>query len=89
MLGLTISKTIEKTNCDLDVAVVWFVSAKNYLVNVNDFSRNQFEFEKKRFPNVSDDLLPDLKLSTDLENKQPAKQSLKIQMRYILLKNFY
>ena len=88
MLGLTVSKTIEKTNCDLDVAVPWFVSAKNYLVNVNDFSHNQFEFEK-RFPNVSDDLLPDLKLSTDLENKLAAKQSLKIQMRYILLKNFY
>ena len=72
MLGLTVSKTIEKTNCDLDVAVPWFVSAKNYLVNVNDFSDNQFEFEK-RFPNVSDDLLPDLKLSTDLEKKTSSQ----------------
>ena len=72
MLGLTVSKTIEKTNCDLDVAVPWFVSAKNYLVNVNDFSHDQFEFEK-RFPNVSDDLLPDLKLSTDLEKKTSSQ----------------
>ena len=72
MLGLTVSKTIGKTNCDLDVAVPWFVSAKNYLVNVNDFSHNQFEFEK-RFPNVSDDLLPDLKLSTDLEKKTSSQ----------------
>ena len=72
MLGLTVSKTIEKTNCELDVAVPWFVSAKNYLVNVNDFSHNQFEFEK-RFPNVSDDLLPDLKLSTDLEKKTSSQ----------------
>ena len=72
MLGLTVSKTIEKTNCDLDVAVPWFVSAKNYLVNVNDFSHNQFEFEK-RFPNVSDDLLTDLKLSTDLEKKTSSQ----------------
>ena len=47
MLGLTVSKTIEETNCDLNVAVPWPASAKYYLINVNDFSNNQFVLGKK------------------------------------------
>ena len=73
MLGLTVSKTIEETNCELDVAVPWPASAKYYLINVNDFSNNQFVREKNPFLNVSDDLLPDLKLSIDLQNKTTSQ----------------
>ena len=79
MLGLTVSKIIEETNCDLDVAFAWAVSTKNYLKNVNGFSPNQLVFGKI----VLDDLL------TAFEIKLLAKQSLKIKMHYILLeKNF-
>ena len=73
MLGLTVSKTIEETNCELDVAVPCPASAKYYLINVNDFSNNQFVRGKNPFLNVSDDLLPDLKLSTDLQNKTTSQ----------------
>ena len=31
ILGLTVTKTIEDTKCDPDVAVAWAVSAKNSL----------------------------------------------------------
>lgn len=74
MLGLTVSKIIEETNCDLDVAFAWAVSTKNYLKNVNGFSPNQLVFEKI----AQDDLL------TALEIKLLAKQLLKIKMHYIL-----
>ena len=73
MLGLTVSKIIEETNCDLDVAFAWAVSTKNYLKNVNGFSPNQLVFEKI----AQDDLL------TALEIKLLAKQLLKIKMHYI------
>ena len=74
MLGLTVSKIIEETNCDLDVAFAWAVSTKNYLKNINGFSPNQLVFEKI----AQDDLL------TALEIKLLAKQLLKIKMHYIL-----
>ena len=65
MLGLTVLKIIEETNFDLDVAVACPVSAKNSLINVNDFSPNQFVFGKiPEFPNVPHDLLHDLENKT-------------------------
>ena len=47
ILGLTVSKTMEDTNCNLELAVAWAVSAKNALKNINGFSPNQFVFGKK------------------------------------------
>ena len=46
MLGLTVSKTMNDTNCDLDVAVAWAISAKNSLKNVHGFSPNQSVLEE-------------------------------------------
>ena len=61
ILGLTVTKTIEETKCNLDIAVAWAVSAKNSLKNVNGFSPNQLVFGKNRnYPNTFDDFLPAL-----------------------------
>ena len=78
---LTVSKTIEETNCDLNVAVAWAVSAKTSLQIVNGFFPNQLVLRKNpNLANGSNDLL------LALENKT-SSQSLKILMRYILLEN--
>ena len=68
ILGLTVTKTIEDTKCDLQLAVSWAVSAKNSLKNVHGFSPNQLVFGKNpNFPNVCDDLLPALENKTTSE----------------------
>ena len=68
MLGLTVSKTILDSKCDLETAVAWAVSAKNSLRNVNGYSPNQLVFGKNpNFPNVFDNKLPALKCCTTSE----------------------
>ena len=68
ILGLTVSKTMEDTNCNLELAVAWAVSAKNSLKNVNGFSPNQLVFGKNpNFPNVCDDRLPALQNKSTCE----------------------
>ena len=68
ILGLTVTKTIEETKCNLDIAVAWAVSAKNSLKNVNGLSPNQLVFGKNpNYPNTFDDFLP------ALENKASSQ----------------
>ena len=68
VLGLIVSLTVEEANCDLNVTVVSAVSAKMLMVS----PLFNLYLEKKTVLNVFDDFKP------ALENKIPAKQSLKI-----------
>ena len=44
ILGEMVLKTMEDTQCSLEVAVPWAVSAKNALANIHGFSANQLVF---------------------------------------------
>ena len=56
------------TNCDLDVAVAWAISAENSQKNVHGFSPNQLAFGRNpNFPNVCDNALPALEGKTTSE----------------------
>ena len=69
ILGLTVSKTIEDTKCDLELALSWALSANNSLKNVNGYSPNQLVFGRNpNFPNVLDNKLPALEKKTTSEN---------------------
>ena len=68
VLGLTVEKTMLDSNCDLETAVSWAVSAKNSLRNVNGHSPNQLVFGRNpNFPNVLDNKLPAMECSTSSE----------------------
>ena len=68
ILGLTVSKVIEDTSCDLEVALAWAISAKNSLKNVHGFSPNQLVFGRNpNYPNVCDNSLPALEGRTTSE----------------------
>ena len=45
---LAVTKTMEDIKCDLQLAVLWVVSAKNLFKNVHGFSPNQPVFGKLR-----------------------------------------
>ena len=61
LLGEMVIKTMEDTNCSLDIAVSWAVSAKNTLSNVNGYSPHQLVFgENPRLPSILHDKLPAL-----------------------------
>ena len=56
-LGLKVTKTINSTNCDLEIAIVWADSTKNSLTNSNGFSPNQLIFsENSYYPTIEPDL---------------------------------
>ena len=62
------SKVLEDTNCELEIALAWAVSAKNSLKNVYGFSPNQLVFGKNpNHPNVCDNKLPALEGKTTSE----------------------
>ena len=68
ILGLTVSKILDDTECDLNVAVAWAVSAKNSLRNVHGYSPNQLVFGKNpNFPNIIDNEVPALEGLTSSE----------------------
>ena len=65
VLGMTVSKTIEDSNCDLELAVAWAMSAKNALKNVHGYSPNQLVFGKNpNYPCAENDHLPALESKT-------------------------
>ena len=60
LLAGMVEKVMEDTNCSLEIAVSWSVSAKNALKNVHGLSPNQLVFGRN--PNIP----------TVLNNKPPA-----------------
>ncbi|GAB1599991.1 hypothetical protein Ahia01_000276600 [Argonauta hians] len=50
LLAGMVEKVMEDTNCSLEIAVAWSVSAKNALKNVHGFSPNQLVFGRN--PNI-------------------------------------
>ena len=61
LLGEMILKTMEDTDCALDVAVSWSICAKNSLANVNGYSPHQLVFGKNPIlPSILHDKLPAL-----------------------------
>ena len=60
LLAGMVEKVMEDTNCSLEIAVAWSVSAKNALKNVHGFSPNQLVFGRN--PNIP----------TVLNSKPPA-----------------
>ena len=59
---------MEDTQCGLEMAVAWSVSAKNSLKNVSGYSPCQLVFGwNPNFPNVCDNLPPALECSTSSE----------------------
>ena len=65
VLGSTVSKTIEESNCDLELAVAWAISAKNALKNVHGFSPNQLVFGKNpNYPCAENNQAPALENKT-------------------------
>ncbi|GAB1599884.1 hypothetical protein Ahia01_000265900 [Argonauta hians] len=60
LLAGMVEKVMEDTNCSLEIAVAWSVSAKNALKNVHGFSPNQLVFGRN--PNIP----------TVLDSKPPA-----------------
>ena len=64
ILGEMIMKTMEDSQCSLQVAVAWAVSAKNSLANVNGYSPNQLVFGRNpNYPCVLYDKIPALESS--------------------------
>ena len=61
VLGEMVTKTLEDTKCNFDVALAWAVSAKNTLHNASGYSPNQLVFGKNpNLPTVINDHLPGL-----------------------------
>ena len=63
---------MEDIKFDLELAVSWFVGAKNSLQNVHSFSPNQLVLEENpNFPNLCNNLLPVLenKTASEIEAK--------------------
>ena len=59
VLGMTVSKVMKDVNCQLEVAVAWLVSARNYLKNVYGFSPDQLVFGRNpNYPNNFGNQLP-------------------------------
>ena len=59
ILASMVSKIMEDSNCSLDIAIPWAVSAKNALSNTYGFSPNQLVFGRNiELPNVLTDLPP-------------------------------
>ena len=61
LLAGMVEKVMEDTNCSLEIAVAWSVSAKNALKNVHGFSPNQLVFGRNpNIPTVLNSELPAL-----------------------------
>ena len=61
ILGLTVSKVMEDTTCDIEIALAWAICAKNTIKNVCGFSPNQLVFGMNpNLPNALDNKLPAL-----------------------------
>ena len=59
VLADMVEKVMDDTNCSLDVAIPWAISAKNALANTYGFSPNQLVFGKSvNLPTVHTDLPP-------------------------------
>ena len=59
ILADAINKTVQGSNCTLEMAVHWAICAKNSLLNVHGFSPNQLVFGMNpNFPNVHTDKPP-------------------------------
>ena len=72
ILGEMVHKTMEDTNCSLETALMWSVTAKNTLSNVYGFSPCQLVLGRNAsFPSVVHDKLPalDNEYSTDYIRK--------------------
>ena len=61
LLGQMVLKTMEDTKCDMKTALMWSVTAKNNLANVNGFTPSQLVFgQNASFPSVLHNKLPAL-----------------------------
>jgi transposase InsO family protein len=68
ILGLSVQKILDDTQCELSVALSWAISARNALQNCHGYSPNQLVFgTNPSFPSVYDGRLP------SLENRTPYK----------------
>ena len=61
LIGQSLDKICEETDCELDVALAWAVSAKNSLTNVHGYSPNQLVFGRNpNYPCVLENYPPAL-----------------------------
>ena len=58
IIGNMMTKVKEESNCSLEIALAWSLSAKNSLANVYGYSPNQLLFRKN--PNLPNTLVNDL-----------------------------
>ena len=82
VLGEMLTKTIEDTRCNLDIAVAWCINAKNSLQNVHGYSPFQLVFGRNpRVPGLLTDRPPALDSDTSAEIVRANLNALHIARR--------